>query len=159
MARRVRFQRLRGRPGVQRLSSRGSWTYRRSRRLPSLRRSALRGPGPPASRRRSGPIVEVLLCSLFTILPDYLFRRYVQGKRFGAEINLYTVWYELRWGITTCLMLTILLITLIFYYHPSTKNAFPFFRTAPLLPGGVGRVSEIYVDVRAPVKAGQKIFR
>jgi multidrug resistance efflux pump len=104
-------------------------------------------------------MVEMFLCSLFTILPDYLYRRYAQGKRFGMEINLYTVWYELRWGITTCLMLTILLITLIFYYHPSTKNAVAFFRTVPLLPEGAGRVAEIYVDVRQPVTAGQRIFR
>ena len=104
-------------------------------------------------------MVEMFLCSLFTILPDYLYRRYRQGKRFGAEINLYTVWYELRWGITTCLMLTILLITLIFYYHPSTKSAIVFFRTVPLLPEGMGRVAEIYVDVRDNVKAGQRLFR
>jgi hypothetical protein len=26
-------------------------------------------------------MLELLLCSLLTILPDYLFRRYVQGKR------------------------------------------------------------------------------
>lgn len=104
-------------------------------------------------------MVEMFLCSLFTLLPDYLYRRYVQGKRFGREINLYTVWYELRWGLTTCLMLTILLITLIFYYHPSTKDAIAFFRTVPLLPEGMGRVAEIYVDVRQPVKAGQPIFR
>ena len=45
-------------------------------------------------------MLEMLLCSLVTILPDYLYRRYVQGKRFGKEINLYTVWFELRWGIT-----------------------------------------------------------
>ena len=104
-------------------------------------------------------MVELFLCSLFTILPDYLYRRYRQGKRFGAEINLFTVWYELRWGITTCLMLTILLITLIFYFHPSTKSAIAYFRTVPLLPEGMGRVAEIYVDVRAEVKAGQPLFR
>ena len=104
-------------------------------------------------------MVELFLCSLFTILPDYLYRRYAQGKRFGAEINLFTVWYELRWGITTCLMLTILLITLIFYYHPSTRSAIAYFRTVPLLPEGMGRVAEVYVDVRAAVKAGQPLFR
>ncbi|TIT81917.1 MAG: HlyD family secretion protein, partial [Mesorhizobium sp.] len=65
-------------------------------------------------------MLELTLCSLLTILPDYLFRRYVQGKRIGREITLYTMWYELRWGITACLLLTISLITLIFYYHPST---------------------------------------
>jgi len=45
-------------------------------------------------------MLELLLCSLLTILPDYLYRRYVQGKRIGKEITLYSVWFELRWGIT-----------------------------------------------------------
>ena len=35
-------------------------------------------------------MLELLLCSMLTILPDYLFRRYVQGKRFGKEITLYS---------------------------------------------------------------------
>ena len=55
-------------------------------------------------------MLELLLCSLFTIFPDYLYRRYGQGKRFGREITLYSVWYELRYGITACVMLTIALI-------------------------------------------------
>ena len=93
-------------------------------------------------------MLELLLCSMVTILPDYLFRRYAQGKRFGHEITLYSVWFELRWGIIACLILTVLLITMIFYYHPSTKNAVSFFRTVPLLPETSGRVEEIYVNTR-----------
>ena len=77
---------------------------------------------------------EFLLCSMLTILPDYLFRRYVQGKRFGHEITLYSVWFELRYGITACLMLTLTLITLVFYFHPSTKNVTSVFRTASSSP-------------------------
>ena len=65
---------------------------------------------------------ELMLCSLFTLVPDYLYRRYVQGKRFGQEITLFSMWYELRWGITGCVMLTVLLITMIFYFHPSTTS-------------------------------------
>ena len=79
-------------------------------------------------------MLELLLCSLLTILPDYLYRRYWQGKRFGKEITLYSVWFELRWGITACLMLTVRLITVIFYNHPSTTNVTLFFRTVPILP-------------------------
>ena len=45
-------------------------------------------------------MLEILLCSLLTILPDYLFRRYVQNKRIGKEITIFSVWFELRWGIT-----------------------------------------------------------
>ena len=63
---------------------------------------------------------EVILCSLVTILPDYLFRRYAQGKRIGKEITFLSVWYELRYGLTACFILTISLITVVFYYHPSS---------------------------------------
>jgi multidrug resistance efflux pump len=104
-------------------------------------------------------MLELMLCSMVTILPDYLFRRYAQGKRFGHEITLYSVWFELSWGIIACLILTVLLITLIFYYHPSTKNAISFFRTVPLLPEASGRVEEIFVNSRDKVKAGQPIFK
>ena len=66
---------------------------------------------------------ELMLCSLFTLVPDYLYRRYGQGKRIGKEITLFSMWYELRCGITGCVMLTVLLITMIFYFHPSTSSA------------------------------------
>jgi len=32
-------------------------------------------------------MLELLLCSLLTIFPDYLYRRYRQGKRLGHEIT------------------------------------------------------------------------
>jgi multidrug resistance efflux pump len=99
-----------------------------------------------------------MFCSLLTILPDYLYRRYVQGKRFGKEITFYSVWYELRWGITGCLMLTVALITMIFYFHPSTSSATLYFRTVPILPEGSGRVAEVKVGFSAPVKQGDVLF-
>jgi multidrug resistance efflux pump len=104
-------------------------------------------------------MLELTLCSLLTILPDYLFRRYVQGKRFGREITLYSVWFELRYGIASCLILTISLITMIFYFHPTTSNAVSFFRTVPILPEGSGRVEEVYVGITERVKAGQPLFK
>ena len=104
-------------------------------------------------------MIELFLCSVFTVLPDYLYRRYVQGKRVGQEITLYSVWFELRYGITACLFLTISLVTVILYFHPSTTNAISFYRTVAVLPEGSGRVEEIYVGVRDKVKAGQPIFR
>lgn len=104
-------------------------------------------------------MLELLLCSLLTILPDYLFRRYVQGKRLGKEITFYSVWFELRWGITGCLMLTVALITLIFYFHPSTNTATLFFRTVPILPEASGRVAEVNIGFSAPVTKGEVIFR
>ena len=111
-----------------------------SRRL-GMRRTLLHPPRPrPASRRPVAPrarctaMLELLLCSLLTILPDYLYRRYRQGKRLGHEITLYSVWFELRFGIISCLMLTVALITMIFYYHPSTTSATLYFRSVPIVP-------------------------
>ena len=104
-------------------------------------------------------MLELLVCSMVTILPDYLYRRYVQGKRIGIEINLYTVWYELRWGITTCLVLTISLITMIFYFHPSTTNVASLYRTVTILPEKNGRVAEVMVKLNDQVEAGQPLFK
>jgi multidrug resistance efflux pump len=104
-------------------------------------------------------MLELLLCSVLTILPDYLYRRYGQGKRLGREITLYSVWFELRWGITACLMLTVGLITVIFYNHPSTTNATSYFRTVPIVPEANGRVAEIYVGISDKVAEGAPIFR
>lgn len=102
---------------------------------------------------------ELLFCSLVTILPDYLLRRRFQGKRWGDGIDFFTVWYELRWGITLCAMLTIMLITIVFYYHPMTSNVASFFRTVTILSEGAGRVEDIYVEINQEVKAGDPIFK
>jgi multidrug resistance efflux pump len=105
-------------------------------------------------------MLELLLCSMLTIVPDYLYRRYVQGRRIGKEITFYSVWFELRWGITACLILTVSLITVIFYNHPSTTSATLFFRTIPILPETSGRVAEIYIDlIGGPVTKGAPIFK
>jgi len=103
-------------------------------------------------------MLELMFCSVLTILPDYLFRRYVQGKRIGKDITLYSVWFELRWGITSCLILTILLITTIFYNHPATSSVTLYFRTVPILPETNGRVAKIYVDYSGHVENGAPIF-
>src|SRR5918993_5256699 len=104
-------------------------------------------------------MLELLPSSLLTIFPAFLFRRYVQGKRLGKEITFYSVWYELRWGITACLMLTIGLITVIFYYHPSTQSATFYFRTVPIVPEMNGRVAEVNVSMSDKVVQGQPLFR
>ncbi|PDT90894.1 secretion protein HlyD [Bradyrhizobium sp. Y36] len=101
---------------------------------------------------------ELMFCSLLTILPDYLYRRYGQGKRFGKEITFFSIWYELRWGITGCLMLTVSLITMIFYFHPATSSATLYFRTVPILPEGSGRVADVKIGFSAPVKKGDVLF-
>ncbi len=104
-------------------------------------------------------MLELLICSMLTILPDYLFRRYRQGRRIGHEITLYSVWFELRWGIVTCLMLTVTVITIIFYNHPTTSNVTAYFRTIPVVPEVNGRVAEVFVQFGDDVEAGDKIFR
>jgi multidrug resistance efflux pump len=104
-------------------------------------------------------MLELFLCSMLTILPDFLYRRFAQGKRVGREINLFTVWYELRWGITLCVILTVSLITTIFYFHPSTKAATSVFRTVTILPETSGRVANTYVEINQRVEAGQPLFR
>lgn len=103
-------------------------------------------------------MLEFLACSLVTIFPDYLVRRFVQGKRLGHEINIFSVWYELRLGITACLILTIVLITVIFFYHPTTSNVSSLFRTVSILPEAGGRVDEVYVGNNQKVEAGTLLF-
>jgi multidrug resistance efflux pump len=104
-------------------------------------------------------MLELLLCSLLTIFPDYLYRRYAQGKRIGKEITLFSVWFEMRWGIVSCLMLTVALITVIFYYHPTTSNVTAFFRTVPITSEKNGRVAEISARLSDHVEKGAPIFR
>jgi multidrug resistance efflux pump len=104
-------------------------------------------------------MLELMLCSSLTLLPDFLFRRFVQGKRLGKEITLFSVWYELRWGITLCLILTVLLITVVLYNHPASKNVNSLFRTVSIFAETGGRVSEVYVGYREKVKKGQPLFK
>lgn len=101
---------------------------------------------------------EFLACSLVTVFPDYLIRRYVQGKRLGREITLFTVWYELRWGITASAILTVSLITVIFFYHPTTSNVSSLFRTVTILSESSGRVENVYVENNQKVRAGDLLF-
>jgi multidrug resistance efflux pump len=56
-------------------------------------------------------------------------------------------------------MLTISLITVIFYNHPSTSSATLFFRTVPILSETNGRVAEVFVGPSSKVTKGEPIFR
>lgn len=104
-------------------------------------------------------MLELVFSALVTILPDYLYRHYKQGKRLGHEITLFTVWYELRWGITSCAVLAISLLTVIFYFHPTTAHVTSLFRTVSILSDRPGRVEEVYVADNQFVQAGEPIFR
>ena len=55
-------------------------------------------------------------------------------------------------------MLTLSLITMIFYYHPSTNSAGIYFRTVPILPEGSGKVAEVKVSYSQAVKKDQVLF-
>ena len=46
------------------------------------------------------------------------------------------------------------LITTIFYNHPSTTNVTLFFRTVPIISETIGRVAEVYVGFSGPVDQG-----
>jgi len=50
------------------------------------------------------------------------------------------------------------LITMIFYFHPSTSSATLYFRTVPILPEGSGRVAEVNVKFTQAVKKGDVLF-
>jgi multidrug resistance efflux pump len=104
-------------------------------------------------------MLELIFSALITVLPDYLYRRYRQGKRIGYEITLYSVWYELRWGITSGAVLAITLLAVIFYFHPTTSHVTSLFRTVTILSDMGGRVEEVYVDNNSFVRAGEPIFR
>jgi multidrug resistance efflux pump len=104
-------------------------------------------------------MLELMLCSVLTLLPDFLFRRFVQGKRLGHEITLFSVWYELRYGITCCLILTVLLITVVLYNHPESENVTSLFRTVSIYPETGGRVQEVYVGYNDRVKKGDPLFK
>jgi hypothetical protein len=83
-----------------------------------------------AKRGEELTMFELFLCAIVTVLPDYLYRRLVQGRRFGKEITFLSAWFELRWGIIACLVLTVSLITLTTYFHPFGSNAKLAFRSA-----------------------------
>jgi multidrug resistance efflux pump len=103
-------------------------------------------------------MLELLICSLLTVFPDYLIRRYAQGKRLGREITLFSVWFELRYGIVACLILTITLITTIFYFHPTSRDVSFVFRTIPIVPEVAGTVAEVHVGPADRVEAGAPLF-
>ncbi|NRB37056.1 MAG: HlyD family secretion protein [Pseudomonadales bacterium] len=103
-------------------------------------------------------MLEVILCSLITVLPDFLYRKYRYGMSWGKEITFFTMWYELRWGISACAILTISLVTLVFFYHPSTTHATPIFRTMTILPEQGGRVQHVFVKNNQQVTTGTALF-
>jgi multidrug resistance efflux pump len=56
-------------------------------------------------------------------------------------------------------MLTVALITTVFYFHPSTNSVTSFFRTVPIISERNGRVAEVYASLSDHVEKGSPIFR
>ena len=56
-------------------------------------------------------------------------------------------------------MLTVSLITLIFYFHPSTTTATLFFRTVPIFPKRSGASRKSMSISARPSKKGDLIFK
>jgi multidrug resistance efflux pump len=101
---------------------------------------------------------ELMFCAFFTVLPDFLIRRFIQKKKWGKELTFFNIWYELRWGITACMILTVSLITVVFYFHPSTTNVISIFRTVTILPENPGRVEQIFIENFQLVSRGDPLF-
>lgn len=55
-------------------------------------------------------------------------------------------------------MLTITLIRIVFYYHPSTSHTVSAFCTVTILSETAGRVDEVYVRNNQTVSAGDPVF-
>ena len=127
-------------------------------RLPLRRR--LRQPTNPASEAGSPSMLELMLCSMLTLLPDFLFRRFVQGKRLGKEITL---------------VLGLVRASLGHHALPDPDRAADhggalqssvldqrqpaLFRTISIFAETGGRVSEVYVGYNQKVKKGDPLFK
>ena len=100
-------------------------------------------------------MLELLLCSLVTILPGLSLSSLCPGQaiRQGNHVLLRVVRAEV--GHYACVILTVGLITVVFYNHPSTTSVTLFFRTVPILPETIGRVAEIYVGYQRPGRPGR----
>ena len=144
--------RPRSSPGSGR--AKAPWTCRRASRSIAAQ-PCRRIPRPLRQAQGPDPCLRFFSARLLTIVPDYLFRRYVQNKRIGKEITIFSVWFELRWGITACLMLAVSLIATIFYNHPSTTNVTRFYRTVPIVSETNGRVAEVFVAANRPDRPGR----
>src|SRR6516165_11583143 len=80
---------------------------------------------------------------------------YVVFKLFRIPVN--------QWSLATAalggLIGIVLLLLIMNYNHPFTKNARIYFSVTPLLPTVRGRVIEVPVKENAPLKEGDVLFR
>jgi multidrug resistance efflux pump len=80
---------------------------------------------------------------------------YVVFKVFRIPVN--------QWSLATAALGGVigiaLLLLIMNYNHPFTKNARIYFAVTPVLPGVKGRVIEVPVQTNAPLKEGDVLFR
>src|SRR5437870_12969923 len=80
---------------------------------------------------------------------------YVTFKVFRIPVN--------QWSLATAALGGIigiaLLLLIMNYNHPFTKNARIYFSVTPVLPSVRGRVIEVPVETNAPLKQGDVLFR
>ena len=80
---------------------------------------------------------------------------YLVFKIFKIPVN--------QWSLATAVLGGIFGITLVLlimnYNHPFTKNARIYFAVTPVLPGVKGRVVEVKAEANKPLKEGDELFR
>jgi multidrug resistance efflux pump len=80
---------------------------------------------------------------------------YVVFKLFRIPVN--------QWSLATAalggIIGIVLLLLIMNYNHPFTKNARIYFSVTPVLPGVRGRVVDVPVQANAPLKEGDVLFR
>ena len=93
--------------------------------------------------------MEILLCLIYVALCYLVF------KLFKIPVN--------QWSLATATLGGIigifLLLLVMNYNHPYTKNARIYFAVTPVLPGVKGRVVEVPVQANKPLKQGDVLFK
>jgi multidrug resistance efflux pump len=93
--------------------------------------------------------MELLLILIYTAICVAVF------KIFRIPVNKWTLPTAALGGI---FMIGIILLVMN-YNHPFSKNARVYFTTTPILPDVRGRVSEVPVEANVPLKKGDVLFR
>src|SRR5262245_41423060 len=129
-------------------SVRGGWR-RSSGQIQRARGFAPTGCGARKQPADGSPIMELLLILIYVSIC------YVTFKLFRIPVN--------QWSLATAALGGIigiaLLLLIMNYNHPFTKNARIYFAVTPVLPTVRGRVIEVPVKENAPLKEGDVLFR
>jgi multidrug resistance efflux pump len=120
-----------------------------SEAIPVIFKTYRRVAGPREQHEDGRAIMELLL------ILTYVSICYVVFKVFRIPVN--------QWSLATAALGGIigiaLLLLIMNYNHPFTKNARIYFSVTPVLPTVRGRVIEVPVKENAPLKEGDVLFR